>query len=187
MKKGFLFEKFLAYLRYRKVIKHISKDSIVCDIGCGPDAQFLQKINSLIKYGLGFDRNAQNYKSTKLKLRRIKILNQIPLSPKTVDIITILAALEHLKKPQQVLNECFRILKKNGKLILTTPTPPAKIVLEFLAFKLNFINPENIKEHRNYFDPNRIKQMLIQAGFNQKDIKNKYFEFGFNLLTIVKK
>lgn len=187
MKKDFLFEKFLAYLRYKKVVKHILKNSTVCDIGCGFNAQFLKKISPLIKQGFGFDKNVQNYENSKFKLKKIKILNQIPLFSETIDIVTMLAVLEHLKNPQRILNECFRILRKNGELILTTPTPLAKPILEFLSFKLNLINSENIKEHKNYFHPDAIKQMLIQAGFKNTNIKSKYFEFGFNNLIIAKK
>lgn len=187
MIKDFFLEKLFAYLRHKKVIKYIHKGSVVCDIGCGPSAQFLKKIAPLIKYGFGFDKNIQNYENSKIKIRKIKILNKIPLSDKTVDIITMLAVLEHLKKPEQVLSECFRILKRDGKLILTTPTPLAKPILEFLAFKLNLIDQEQIKDHQNYFPSRIIEQMLIRAEFKNQNIKKRWVGFMFNSLIIAKR
>lgn len=187
MEKDLFLESFLANLRYQRAIKYISKNSIVCDIGCGPDARFLRKITPQIKYGFGFDPCVKNQTTPKFKLQKLKIISQIPLPAETINIITMMAALEHLEIPQTILDECFRILKENGKLIITTPTPQAKPILEFLAFKLNLLSPNQIREHQNYFHPNAIKQMLTLSGFRKINIKTEYFEFGFNSLIAAKK
>lgn len=185
--KDFFLEKLLAWLRYKKVIKHIPKNSIVCDIGCGANARFLKCLNSLIKYGIGFDKKAEDFKNERLEIQKLEIGDKIPLNTESADVVTMLAVLEHIKNPQKVLNESFRILRKGGKLILTTPTPLARPVLNFLAFKLNLINQRQIKEHQNYFYPGQIKKMLVLAGFEEKNIKLNYFEFGFNNLAIATK
>lgn len=180
-------DRIICHLRFQKVIPHIPASSVVCDIGCGPEAVFLKSIAGLIKYGIGFDQAAEDYKDSKLEIKKFKLLNRIPLESKAVEVVTLLAVLEHLKNPQPVLNESFRILKNKGKLILTTPAPRAKPVLEFLAFKLNLIDPRQIREHKNYFSAPVLKNLLIEAGFREENIKTLYFELGFNSLTIAKK
>lgn len=186
-KNEYFFERLLAKFRFQNAIKHIPQNSIVCDIGCGRDFRFLKQISGFIRHGIGIDKNAKNFKNSQLEIKRFDVENGIPLNPQSVDIITMLAVLEHLRTPEKVLKECFRVLKRDGKLILTTPSPRAKPVLEFLSFKLNLLNQEQIKNHKNYFAPAKTKKMLQKAGFSQGNIKSWYFGFGFNNLTIAKK
>ena len=65
-----------------------------------------------------------------------------------------------------------------------TASKLSKPILEFLA-KLNLINKQHIKEHKNYFSREELRMMLEEAGF--KDIKITSFEFGMNNLTIARK
>jgi 2-polyprenyl-3-methyl-5-hydroxy-6-metoxy-1,4-benzoquinol methylase len=182
-----LLDKIFRFLRTKKVIKYIPKNSIVCDIGCGENPYFLKKISKFIKKGVGFDLKVTEYKNSIIEVKNLKILDQIPLEKESVDVVTLLAVIEHLEQPQEILNEAFRILKNDGVLILTTPTPLSKPILEFLAFKMKLIDKNEIKNHKNYFWPKEIKKMLGKAGFREKKIKNYFFEFFLNSLIIAKK
>lgn len=182
-----LLDKFIRWWRFKKIITHIPKNSIVCDIGCGKDHYFLKKISNLIKYGIGFDKEVENYKDSKLELKNLEISKNIPLENESCDAVTMMAVLEHLFYPQEILNESFRILKNGGKLILTTPRPISKPILEFLAFKISLIDKKEIADHKNYFSPKDIKKLLLGAGFKEEKIKIYFFEFFLNSLTIVQK
>ncbi len=180
-------DKIFRWLRYKKVIKHIPKNSMVCDIGCGQKAHFLKEISSLIKSGIGFDDKVENYRDSKYELKKLKISEEIPLEKESCDAVTMIAVLEHLSDPQIILNESFRVLKKDGKLILTTPVPLAKPFLEFLAFRLRLINKDDIKDHKNYFCTAEIKKILVESGFREENIKNYLFLFCFNNLIVAQK
>lgn len=187
---GFLdkfFDRFIRCLRFRKIIKQIPKNSIVCDLGCGRDFRFLKTIAHLTKYGIGFDKAIKNSKDAKIELRKRCLLKTIPLKDSSVGVVTMLAVLEHLNYPQAILRECCRVLKKGGKLIISTPTPLAKPVLELLAFKLKLIDEKEIREHKNYFSAEDLKRMLEKAGFKQKNTKVSPFECRLNNLAIAKK
>lgn len=179
-------DKFFRWLRFKAVVKYIPEDSIVCDLGCGADFYFLKKISGSIKKGIGLDKDVKDYRDSKFELKKIQMFNNIPFKEKIFDVVTMIAALEHLKQPQEVLNESFRILKKGGRIVLTTPTPLAKPILEILA-KLWLINKNEIQEHKNYFWPKDIKNLLLKAGFKEENIKNYFFEFRFNCLIIAEK
>ena len=174
-------------MRFKKVKKHIPKDSAVCDIGCGSDACFLKNISGLIKHGVGLDKDIKEYKDSKIELRNLEVFERIPLEGEKFDVITMMAALEHMDYPQEVLKESFRILKKEGKLIMTTPTPLSKSILEILAFKLRLINKESIRDHKNYFWPGEIKKILLSAGYKKENINSYFFEFFLNSLIVAKK
>lgn len=193
-------DKLLRQERFRKIKKYIPEDSVVCDLGCGKDAQFLKNISSFIaggptgyvakgaiKQGIGLDSAIEDYGGSNLELKNIKIEKNLPLGNESCDIITMVALIEHLSHPQEVLNECFRCLKPAGKLIITTPTPLARPILEFLAYWLHLINEKEISDHKNYFWPKNLKQMLVRAGFNRENIKSHFFELFFNNLTISQK
>jgi len=180
-------DKVFQRMRNRKIIRYIPEDSVVCDIGCGREGNFLKMVSNFIKKGIGFDEKAENFRAPKYEIKRFCILENIPLEDGSCDIVTMLAVLEHFSNPQTVLNESFRILKKGGKLILTSPSPLAKPILEFLAFKLKMIDRREIKDHKNYFWPKDIKNMLFKSGFEENNIKNYFFELFLNNLIIAKK
>lgn len=184
---GSFLDKFLRWLRFKEAVKHIPENSVVCDIGCGPDALFLKSISGSIRQGVGLDEKVENYRDAKFEFKKFKIFSKVPLGRESCDIVTMMAAIEHLANFQSVLNEIFRILKNGGKLILTTPTPLAKSILEFLAFKLRWIDEREIRDHKNYFWPKDIKRMLGDSGFKEKNIKSNYFEFFLNSLIVAEK
>lgn len=47
--------------------------------------------------------------------------DNIPVEDSYFDMVVLAEVIEHLKNPIDVLNECTRILKKNGVLIITIP------------------------------------------------------------------
>lgn len=183
---GKFLDKLFRQERLKKIKKHIPDGSVVCDLGCGRDAQFLKSISGFIKRGIGLDGSIEEYRDPKLELKNVKIEKNLPLESGSCDIVTMMAFLEHLTYPQEVLNECFRCLKPSGKLIITAPTPLAKPILEFLAFGLHLIDEKEIRDHKNYFWPESLKQMLLRAGFDQGKIKSSFFELFFNSLTIAR-
>ncbi|MBL7141886.1 methyltransferase domain-containing protein [Patescibacteria group bacterium] len=180
-----LLDDFIRFLRERKVKKYIQKDIVLCDLGCGPEAHFLNLVKSRIKKGIGIDKKIKKGSKENLEFINLKIQKQIPLPDESVDCITMLAVLEHLNYPERVLEECWRILKKDGYLIITIPAPIADPVLNFLAYKLKVIDAEEIEDHKHYFSVKKLKKPLKQAGF--KVLKIKKFEFGFNIFILATK
>jgi 2-polyprenyl-3-methyl-5-hydroxy-6-metoxy-1,4-benzoquinol methylase len=110
----------------------------------------------------------------------------LPISDKSFDKVVLLAVLEHLNNFEFILKEGFRVLKDNGLLLITTPTPRAKKVLDLLA-KLKIVNPETIHQHKTYFSHDHLREILIKSGFKNQKIKINYFEFGFNIFCMAQK
>ena len=181
-----LLEPFLRKMRIRKIKPHIPKDCVLCDVGCGFNAKFLHDISPYVRKGIGLDKKIENFKSVNLELIKSKIEKELPLPSSHVDCITLLAVLEHLEYPENILKECHRILKPEGVLILTSPTPLSKPLLEFLSFKLNIVSPVEISDHKNYFNSAQLIRILKdECGFRR--VIAKTFQFGLNNFVIANK
>lgn len=184
--KWTLFDKVLELKRYTMVVEHIPSNCIIADLGCGSQ-NLLRCVASKIITGYGIDTKSKSFEPENEKIIFIKgdLNDYVPLANESVHVVTSLAIIEHLNRPDTFVNEAFRILKPNGKFILTTPSPKAKPVLEFLAYKLKIISEADIKDHKQYFSCEKITSLLLKAGFTNISIKP--FQMGFNMLIIAKK
>jgi len=170
--------------RYSKIKKYIKRDSIVLDLGCGYDAKLLKSFQNIIKKGIGIDLNFnQKLKSEKIKLIRGRADQKINLPLNSVNTIISLALIEHVENPDMMLSESFRILKKGGNLLLTTPSKYSKPLLEFLAFNLGIISKEEISDHKRYYNKKSLLTALLKAGFRKNKIKTRYFQLGLNIFA----
>lgn len=103
------------------------------------------------------------------------------------DLIFATAILEHLSNPVWFLKECFNALKSGWRLVLTTPSVWSQPVLEFLAYRLHVISEEEIRDHKEYYDKNKLVSYCIQAWFKQDKIHHEYFELWMNNLVVAYK
>lgn len=178
-----LLEPILRRIRISKIRKYIPKSCILCDIGCGFNAKFLLNISDYISKGYGFDKKIDKKRIDNIYIQNAEISDNIPLEDEYVDCVTLLAVLEHLNNATKVLSECFRILKFGGVLILTTPSPFSKPILEFLSFKLKIVSPVEIADHKHYYSKKEMVKIWRSRGF--KKVETYSFEFGLNNLAVV--
>ena len=180
-----LLEPWLENLRVKRIIKYLPLNGNVCDIGCGYNADFLHKIKKNISQGFGFDISVNiDMSDQKIILQTADLNQMIPLPDNMTDAVTSLAVLEHLTNAQQNINEIYRILKPQGKLLLTTPTPLSKPLLEFLSYRLKIVDPSEIHDHKHYYDQSEITDLLINAGFQKTALTLKTWQFGLNNFII---
>ncbi len=118
------------YLKYTNV-DEMFKDKVVLDIGCGAAGKtvfYASKgvkrivgVEILEKYREEAERLAEEY-SMKDKFEFVCAdASKTPFEDETFDTIIMNDAMEHVDEPEKVLEECHRILKKNGKLYLNFP------------------------------------------------------------------
>jgi ubiquinone/menaquinone biosynthesis C-methylase UbiE len=179
MNEPFL-EPILRRMRISKVLPILRKfpECKLLDVGCGWEAKFLKSVEPYISSGVGVDFKAQNLESAKLKTISTTLDNKLPFEDNSFDVVSLMAVLEHLEKPLDILQEIRRVLRDGGILIGTVPSKAAKPVLEFLSYKLGIVNEAEIRDHKQYFNKKDLLEIFAQAGF--KKIEHKYFQFGLN-------
>lgn len=177
-------DKIIANIRYRKIDRYVPEFGVLCDIGCGRNADFLKRHAKKIKKGYGFDFRIQDSIIDNIEIYNNKGMNHFPIADNICDTVFMIALLEHLDDPLTMLEEIHRILNDNGTLVLTTPTRLAKPILEFMAFKLHIINEEEILEHKHYYSKIEILDLFKQTGFS--DVYYKKFCFGVNSFAVAR-
>lgn len=177
-----LFENLLKEFRFQKIRRLIPKNSTVLDLGCGYQAFLLRNISHLIKHGRGIDiRVVKDNLPKNIMLIDGNINNGFPNIKQKFDVVTALALIEHIKNPKSLVFHAHRFLKKGGKLIITTPSPYAKPVLEILAYQIHLISEQEIRDHKQYLSKSELYKILKNVGFEK--IKVRYFQLGFNIFA----
>jgi len=186
MKEPFL-EPFLRKRRIAKVLpilNRMGQQVRLLDVGCGWEARFLKAVEPYIASGVGIDFKAPDLETAKLKTISATLNDKLPFEDNSFDVVSLMAVLEHLEKPLDILKEIHRVLKKkDGTLVGTVPSKAAKPVLEFLSYKLGIVNEAEIRDHKQYFNKKDLAEIFAKAGFGK--MKHKYFQFGMNNFFVV--
>jgi len=179
---------FICRWRSRIVRRHIRPAARVLDFGCGHQAMILRAIQPDIKSGIGLDYDATPGRiADNLEIRQFHFKNRLDFPDGHFDHVTILAVLEHiaLDEVDPLFREFRRILADGGRVLITTPTPAAKPVLEFLAFKLHVISKPEIADHRHYYSEADLRALAARHGLEFTAYDK--FLFGFNCFATLTK
>jgi ubiquinone/menaquinone biosynthesis C-methylase UbiE len=175
-------------IRLTKAEKHVQKGAVVLDIGSGVDAKFLFQVSNKIKKGIGLDYRTKKFQNRKIEVKRFVVKDKLPFKNGMFDHVIMLAMIEHLKHPEKVMRECFRVLKKGGSIIITCPSPVADTILEaLLKLRLRFLfsDVEEASKHETCFTAEQLSLLAKQTGFRKIHVEQ--FEFGLNTLLVAYK
>ena len=177
-------DKYLQNVRIDKAKKFIRKNDTVLDIGTA-DGIIFEKLRGLIKSGVGIDPLLPALIKTDLyTLLPGRFPDDCPAG-ETYDSITMLAVLEHIS-PELHLNlamNCFDFLNRNGRLIITVPSPQVDQILNILK-RLKLIDGMSLEEHYGFI-PSHTTQIFPGKYFRL--LLNQYFQFRLNNLFVFEK
>lgn len=111
------------YRMYEKTIRDFLRpESVILDAGCGREASGLRKLNAFTRLAVGVDlcELSAIEANSNIKLIRGDLLD-LSLKNESVDIVTSRSVLEHIKNPESVYGEIYRVLKPGGYFIFLTP------------------------------------------------------------------
>lgn len=193
-----ILEPVARYFRFKKTLLYVPKNRKIklVDIGCGPKIRFFYfaSRHSVCFYQyIGIDPLISSKelkfhkKQGSVVLHKQAFVQTFKINSNSIDCITAHAFVEHINPVtfNHVIKESLRILKPNGKLILTTPSPKAQKLLEFLAYRLKLLSKREIEEHKLYYD--RTSLLDIVKKYNHTATHHEYFQLGFNNLMVITK
>lgn len=170
-------EKFLANARSKKIMPYINNKNVL-DFGCGRNAW---NANTIYRYCKSIEGVEENFSVPQLvgKVNVYPSLNHIP-ERREFDVILALAVFEHIYPFAliDILNKIAAICSRNAILVGTVPTPQARPILEFLAYRLRLIDESQIRDHKVYYDDLWLLAIVRQTAW--KLTAYKRFQLGIN-------
>lgn len=167
---------YLSYFR-KKVneIERLHSRGKVLDVGCGLGF-FLEaaREKGWEVQGVEISKYAASYISRNLNIKVFQnTLENLHLPPKSFDVITLFALVEHFACPLQTLLEVKRLLKPGGLLVLTATNQGSKVarLLGSRWFQYRY------QGHLYFFDPKTLKHLLKKAGFKDISITGDGWQF----------
>ena len=113
------------FVRYQSVASLV-KDKIVLDIACGSGygtKKLAETANKVV--GVDIDAPTVAYAKKHFHAKNVEYLKgdgvKIPLEDHSVDVVVSFETIEHIVKYETFLDECKRVLKPKGIMILSTP------------------------------------------------------------------
>lgn len=170
----------LAALRYKEAAKLISEGDTILDIGSG-SGQLKDYIPETVEY-YGIDSKKQ-WQGNPGYLFKVKVGGPLPkeIKSKKFSVVTALAIIEHLKVPAKLFDDAGAVLKKGGKLVLTTPHPIGEKVHTFGA-KTGLFSSHAHDEHEDLLDRKKLKLLAESCGFEM--VHYKRFLMGMNQIAM---
>jgi hypothetical protein len=78
------------------MISPIDDWQVVCDIGCGKHMALLKTISPVCKQCIGVDKKIPSINYSNIDVKLFDLDNKIPLEDQSIDVVSLLAVLEHL-------------------------------------------------------------------------------------------
>jgi 2-polyprenyl-3-methyl-5-hydroxy-6-metoxy-1,4-benzoquinol methylase len=139
------------------------------DVGCG-NGSFLERMRALGwgVTGVDPDPGAVMY----CEKRGLHVfqgnISDVPAGAR-YDVITLNHVIEHVMDPVNLLSECARLLRPEGRVVLTTPN---LLSLGHRWFKKDWRGLE-VPRHFNIFSPSALKQCIGQAGLRLTSLRTE--------------
>jgi 2-polyprenyl-3-methyl-5-hydroxy-6-metoxy-1,4-benzoquinol methylase len=162
-------------LRRRRIEKYMGKGRIL-DIGCGRGV-FLDEMR---KHGwkvAGTEYNEDTAESIN-KRYNVNVVTGNPedwgFPPGSFDVVTMNHVLEHMSAPEKAIDECSKVLREGGLIVLAVPNIMSlqSIIGKHLWFHLD------IPYHIYHFSEMGLSSLIEKHGFHLLRIRR--FDFEYN-------
>ena len=165
--------------KYLDGLKSDLENKIVIDIpaGTGVTTEILLDIGAK---AVPFDLFPEYFLLTRIECKRADITDKIPVDDDIADMVICQEGIEHFSDQLKVLMEFNRILKQNGKLLITTPS------YSNLSAKFSYLLFES--ETNKHMPPNEIDDVWMSDKTITNEIYHGHiFLIGLQKLRIIAK
>lgn len=169
-KQGKLYFKII-FLPVKHLLRTLPKEGKILDVGCGA-GKFLEycKGNGLEVYGVDpfIEKDIKELNIKKINLIEAKFPNDY------FDYVTLNNVIEHVQNPEEIIKECKRILKDNGRIIMNYPSTDSFHYKYFGKDWISMDTPRHLFLFSNY----SLKLILKRNGLVIEKTGNKSEAFS---------
>lgn len=166
--------------RYKHAIEMVklNKNDNVLDIGCGVGYQ-IHKIASKCKNYIGIDFSKKSIKLCK-KTKNAKLIvadaHEIPFKKDYFDVILMIDVLHNLYDPRKALNEAKKVLKEDGKIVISVANRNSFYGLTRYALdKLGKWNYKLSPPINNWYSFSSIISLIESENFVIEKVRGSFF------------
>ncbi len=170
-------KKYIAYSkvpvigRFRFCLELLKKQNlkgkVLVDVGSSNGLLESKLSNEKLKRIIGVEPSEEGVKIAKRNIKKAEFFlstaDKLPVKDKTADVVVMFDVIEHVPVNGELaaLQECFRVLKKGGTFLLTTPHN---------NLLTNLLDPAWYFGHRHY-KPADMKELVESVGFKVKKLE----------------
>ena len=185
-------DRFGVWLSARQIRRRVGSfaGKRVADIGSGYHADFARTLASTVASLLVLDISISPAVKALPNTRAIE--GQLPdslqaIDDASLDVVICNSVLEHLWDPLQTVTEMHRIAAPGGLVLINVPNWMGKRFLELAAFRLGVSPPDEMEDHKTYFDPRDLWPLLVKAGFRPSQVRCFRHKFGLNTFAVCRR
>ncbi len=173
MTEGWRVQRFWHRHKFSEISARIPDDPniTILDVGCGPGGFFYQhRKKAKVKIGVDFAKSQIKYAKKVMPDVKWVCANVEKAGLPKADYVVFSEVLEHLSPKTKILKSIHNVLKKNGKLILTTPNYAS--LWPFIEKMWDMVSPVKYEEqHINPQTPKTLKKLVESSGFRLTELK----------------
>ena len=156
----------------------VANDSVILDLMSSWDSYLPKgkKYKKVIGHGLNKQELEKNNILDSYWIQNFNRIQEIPLDNESVDYCLMVAAWQYLQYPENLTKEIVRILKVQGKIIISFSNRA------FWHKAPNIWISSSEEERVKY-----VRKVLITNGFNEPKIIEKFNEPSLNFFNLLKK
>ncbi len=160
------FERYAHKSRY-DLAKNILKGKVL-DIGCGAGYNLKNKN----WFGIEKDKKAiMLCKKRGISNVKYGLITKIPFPKNSFDGVSCLEVIEHVDQKDKSVKEINRVLKKYGKLVISTPNPKLIHIAKFLGWKSEMAGHKK----ERYIDKKSLIELFKKYKFELEEFKTQFW------------
>jgi len=175
-------DRFLQLWRMRMASPWIEKGSRILDIGCH-EGEFLEYLGDRVVESIGIDPEATQVEAKSYSLLKGTFAPQSEFAFGSFDATVMLATLEHMNDINGIAQECARILRSRGRVIVTVPSLVVDQLLVVLV-RTRLLDGMSLEQHHG-LEPSQVPKAFISNSFSL--LAHKRFQLGLNHLYVFEK
>jgi SAM-dependent methyltransferase len=143
----------------------------ILDVGCG-DGFHLSLLRDFGRAGWELEGVDASHRAVSAALKRGFVIHQglfeeLEFRPNHYDLVLLIATIEHVANPVELMRAIQRVLKPGGRLLLVTDSTDT---LDFWLFKKNVWGGYHFPRHWYLFDRRSLARLALSSGFGEPAI-----------------